>query len=418
MKILHTSDWHLGDNFHGFDRFSEHDDFLCWLKNLIVEERPDVLVVCGDVFDNANPSARAEEQLYGFLADATRLHPGMRIIITAGNHDSGRRLQAPARLLRNQGVEIRGVVEHDEDGAPIISDLIIPVFGVNNPDDKAVVLAVPYLRSTDLDVKKSHSAAVRDFFLNLTKQARKLYGRQIPLILMAHLYAVGAEVALNEHSERLVVGGEDCVDVDGLDNDVAYVALGHIHKSQQVGGDERMVFYSGSPIPMSFSEKNYHRGVNKLIIGKNGGIVFEQVEYVPMRRLVSLPEEGAASLTEVLEGIKQLPSKQKEDADRWCYLEIKLKDTDANPASQNEILNALTTRAARLCRLIKVSTHKGEKERKRKMESLDQLRNISPLDIALDAYLQVMGEEMDDKLVERFNIAAKEAVALQDNMEN
>lgn len=408
MKIIHTADWHLGDSFYGFDRIAEHQHFLDWLKNLLAEERPDVLLLSGDVFDNANPSAQAEEQFYTFIDAVTATQQGIQIIITAGNHDSGRRLQAPASLLRSRGVEIRGVINHDEKGHPLTNELMVPVRAVNNPDEQAVVLAVPYIRTTDLEFGKTRSDSVRTFFGELVKTARKTYGKTMPLVLMAHLYATGSEVVTNDHSERLVVGGEDCVDVDGLDRDVSYVALGHIHKAQQVGGEDRMVFYAGSPIPMSFSEKHYHHGVNKIILGPNGGIVMEQVEYTPMRQLLSFPDRGAASLAEIMKLIKQLPSKNKEDADLWPYLEIQLQDSESGLAAQNEILNAIEDRAARLCKIVK-AIPQATAERQTSARTLEQLRNRLPIDIALDAYYQATGQEMDDELIERFKAVAQSA---------
>lgn len=408
MKIIHSADWHLGDNFHGFDRISEHEHFLLWLQDLIAEERPDALLLSGDIFDNANPSAQAEEQLYAFLANATRLHPGLQIIITAGNHDSGRRLQAPSPLLQNFGVQIRGLIQRDEKNNLVTDDLIIPIHSLANPQEQVLVLAVPYIRPIDLTIKKSLSRAMRDFFADLAQKAQHAYGNK-PLILMAHLYAAGSEVALNDHSERLVVGGEDCIDVAGLDDKMAYVALGHIHKAQQVGGDDRMVFYAGSPVPMSFAEKHYTHGVNKIIVGPTGGVIMEQVEYTPLRKLVSIPDGGAASLADVLKQIDSLPSKKKVDADQWAYLEIKLEDNNLSPTAQTDILNALDSKAVRLCKLVRQVSQQSGSQAERTQRTLEQLRNRIPLDIALDAYLQQMGEEMSEDLIERFNIVAKEA---------
>ena len=407
MKIIHTADWHLGDNFHGFDRTTEHRHFLKWLQDLIEEERPDALLVSGDVFDCANPSAQAEEQLYTFLNTVTHLYKGLQVIITAGNHDSGRRLQAPASLLHGLGVTRRGYIRHNEKWQPVLDDLIVPIRAIDNPDECAAVLAVPYIRPTDLDSGKPRTDSIKEFFADLAGRAHKTCGKHTPVILMAHLYAAGAEVALNDHSERLVVGGEDCTDVDALDRNVSYVALGHIHKAQQVGGDH-MVFYAGSPIPMSFAEKHYRRGVNKVTVGPTGGLVVEQVEYSPLRSVVSFPDNGAASLGDILAMIRQLPDKSRQDNDLWPYLEIKLLDSEAGGAAQNEILNALDSKAARLCKLVKevpASTKTGTPS----SNTLEQLLRRTPLDIALDAYLQVTGEEMSDDIIERFNAAVQEA---------
>ena len=406
MKIIHTADWHLGDNFHGYDRTAEHEHFLNWLINIIVSEQPDVLLLAGDIYDNANPSAQAEEMLCNFLAKATEVHRGLRIIITAGNHDSGRRLQAPSELMRRMGVEVRGVVDHDEQGRPLIDRLIIPVGSVGSHEVQGIVIAVPYLRTGDIEFKDTLSRSVREFMQSLVAKARKLYGSDLPLVLMAHLYAAGAEIAQSEHSERLVVGGEDCIDPRGIDAGADYVALGHIHKAQQVGGDDKMMFYAGSPIPMSFAERNYSHGVNKITFGANGGMVVDRIEYTPQRTLVSLPSRGAATLNEILAGIKALPKADKKDSSQWPYLEIRLKEDTPSATSQNEIVGALQDRAVRLCRLVREMPERKAENNRRKMQSLDQLRNISPLDIAHDAYLTATGREMSEELAKRFKQAA------------
>ena len=423
MKIIHTADWHLGDSFHGFDRTMEHEHFLRWLQEVIDREKPDALLLAGDVFDTANPSVQAEEMLYGFLASATAAHPGLRIIITAGNHDSGRRLQAPAELLRPMGVEIRGVVEHDEKGQPLTDNLIIPIGPAGKTQAEAVVIAVPYLRTGDYEFKDNISRSVRDFLQGIVAKARKQYGKDIPMLLMAHLYAAGSEIAATEHSERLVVGGEDCIDARGIDAGVDYVALGHIHKAQQVGAptpqsqataplgqggiSDKMMFYAGSPMPMSFAEKNYSHGVNMITLGANGGAMVERLEYEPLRGIVSVPEKGAAPLGEVLELLRALP-KAKGDSAEWPYLEIRLKENELNPAAHNEIVAALEGHAVRLCRLVREVPEGKAESRHRKMQSLDQLRNISPLDIAHDAYLAATGQEMSEEVAKRFKKAAEE----------
>lgn len=405
MKIIHTADWHLGDSFHGFDRTMEHEHFLRWLLEVISTEKPDALLVAGDVFDNANPSVQAEEMLYGFLATATSVHPGLRIIITAGNHDSGRRLQAPAELLRPMGVEIRGVVDHDAQGQPLTDKLIIPICPAGDRQIQAVVIAVPYLRTGDFEMKDSLSRSVRDFLQGIVTNVRRQYGKEMPVLLVAHLYAAGSEIAAAEHSERLVVGGEDCIDARGIDAGVDYVALGHIHKAQQVGGDDKMMFYAGSPMPMSFAEKGYSHGVNVITIGANGGAVVDRLEYKPLREIMSVPAKGAAPLGEVLNLLRALP-KAKDDSAEWPYLEIRLKENELNLAAHNEIVGALEGRGVRLCRLVREVPESKVESRHRKMQSLDQLRNISPLDIAYDAYLTATGQEMSEEVAKRFKKAA------------
>ena len=167
MKIITTSDWHLGNMFHGNDRLPEHKHFLTWLLSQIEEQQPDALLIAGDVFDNGNPSAASQSLYYGFLADASEKCPTMKIIIIAGNHDSANRLEAPRALLTRHHVEVRGVVNRtwiqDGDKGDWVTnydDLMIPVR--NSEGDEIIVLAVPYLRN-DIIHNATYSEGVMTF---------------------------------------------------------------------------------------------------------------------------------------------------------------------------------------------------------------------------------------------------------------
>ena len=212
MKILATSDWHLGNLFHGNDRLPEHKHFLKWLLGQIAEQKPDALLIAGDIFDNGNPSAAAQTVYYEFLADATQLCPNMQVIITAGNHDSASRLEAPRPLLTRYHVEIRGNVRkiwQQSNWLYSFDDLIIPV--TNEQGEEVIILAVPFLRS-DVVQNASYSQGVNDFLRELTAEARKKYpGRKC--IMMAHMYAKGSDIAQKEASEKNNIGGQEEMDL-------------------------------------------------------------------------------------------------------------------------------------------------------------------------------------------------------------
>src|SRR5450830_1653635 len=116
MRLLHTSDWHLGQSLHNFDRHYEHQCFLDWLIDTIVAEEADALLIAGDIFDNANPSSNAQRQLYRFLQQAKTRAPGLQIVVIAGNHDSPGRLEAPGPLLEAHGTVVIGNVVRGRDG--------------------------------------------------------------------------------------------------------------------------------------------------------------------------------------------------------------------------------------------------------------------------------------------------------------
>lgn len=293
MKILTTGDWHLGNMFHGNDRLVEHRHFFTWLLDLIEAEHPDALLVAGDVFDNANPSAAVQSAYYGFLADATHICPDMQIVITAGNHDSASRLEAPRALLSRYSVEVRGTVcrqwtQTDHGGEWVIDfdDLIIPL--ASRDDQRVAVLAVPFLRTDVVQNTGGYSAGVADFLRRLTARARKLYPEHT-LVMMAHMYASGADIAASGHSEKILIGGQEEVNIDSWPDHPDYLTCGHIHKRQQIWRTQ-WARYTGSILPMSFAEARYHHGVDILTIDAPHRVTAGFVEYTPQHPLCVLPE--------------------------------------------------------------------------------------------------------------------------------
>ena len=113
MRIIHTADWHLGQTFYSFERANEHRIFLEWLENILKERNTDLLLIAGDIFDSPNPSAEAQRMLYGFLTKVTTESPTLKVVITAGNHDSAARLEAPNPLLSSFNTHVSGIVHYN-----------------------------------------------------------------------------------------------------------------------------------------------------------------------------------------------------------------------------------------------------------------------------------------------------------------
>lgn len=440
MKLIHTADWHLGDTFYSYDRDDEHRHFLLWLRQTVAREQPDALLVSGDIFDNTNPSAAAERMLYDFLTALTDENPRLHVILTAGNHDSGYRLEAPAALYRRMGIDVHGLVKHDEKDQPDLEDLLIEVHhqakpsapaanpdqavaglsakeGRDTPDNSAdndvapdtgdegpervVVMAVPFLRNDDLEQGVSQSQAIRGFIDNLAATARKKYGSDTPLVLMAHFYAAGAEINAEEHSERLVVGGQDCVDATSLSRGIVYTALGHIHKAQSVAHQPN-VRYAGSPIPMSFSEKNYHHSVSRIVI-KQDKVEIDTIPYEPLRHLITVPSSGSASLDNVLEELSALPKAHGDkDAEKWPYLEVKVEEIQPNPQVAAAISKAIENRAVRLCRIVRVRPNGERSGDNTPITTIEDLQKINPAQIVRTIYRNQYGEEMPDDVARLF----------------
>ena len=406
MKILHTADWHLGNTFHGHNRLLEHRHFLAWLLNVLKERQPDAMIISGDVFDSANPSAAAEELLYDFLLRATLAVPGLQVVITAGNHDSAGRLEAPAALLKTHNVYVRGTVHYLPNGEPDFNYYLLPLADRQTGQAACTCVALPYLRSGDYPAGMSPEQGLNFFFTQLQQKVRKSSFKKLPVIVAAHFYAAGADICQDEHSERLVVGGQDCVDVNVVGNNVSYTALGHIHKAQQVK-DGHCAWYAGSALPMSFTERNYQHGVNWVDMDATGEVEVEQISYNLLRHLITIPAHGkAASVKQAFDEIAQLPKRKKDDnGDTWPYLEISIEEKQPEPTLMHDVMQALEDRAVHFCRITRVRPQSEKADAELSVIAADSLANTTPLELAQRVFQARFNAPMPAELIERFNKA-------------
>lgn len=400
MKLLHTADWHLGNTFHGHDRADEHRHFLNWLQTTVEREKPDALLIAGDVYDNANPSASAQALFYDFLESVTAACPDLQVVVIAGNHDSASRIEAPSALLERHRIFVRGIVGRDAKGNPDYSRLCIPLHGADGSE--VCCLAVPYLRGADCRAAATQGEAVRAFLAEAVAAA----GTRVPLVVVAHFYAVGAEICSDEHSERLVVGGLDCVDASDLGRGPAYVALGHIHRAQCVAGSDT-VRYAGSVLPLSFSERHYRHGVLRVVLSPDAPAVVDTLEYEPQRGLLSIPAKGAAATAEeVFDEIRRLPRADKhDDGACWPYLEIKIREERPDPSLPRQLLDALADRAVRFCRMERVRDEKTDASEVLPVASVEGLKRMTPLDMVRQVYRNRYDCDMPADLVALFEEA-------------
>ena len=403
MKIICTSDWHLGNLFHGNDRLPEHRHFLSWLLARIKEQHPDALLIAGDIFDNGNPSAAAQSAYYEFLADATETCPDMNVVIIAGNHDSASRLEAPRALLTRHKVEIRGNIHRswvaNEDGGNWVinyDDLMIPINGGDG--SQAIVLTVPYLRS-DVVQNANYSEGVNTILRELTAKAREKY-RDSPLIMIAHMYAKDADIAKSDASEKIVIGGQEEVNMQGWDEHPDYFACGHIHKRQQIKNTD-WAFYSGSVLPMSFAEKDYHHGVDLVTIENGTKPQIEFLEYEPQHKLMVLPETDEELTPKKLEKrINAELQDRTEDKldDNFVYLVLKVTLEKVNNDAIKELEALIGTKNAVLCKIQKIipeldiTTISGSQH----LQSIDDILNRDPLDTLKETFAVKNGKEMTD----------------------
>lgn len=404
MKIITTSDWHIGNLFHGNDRLPEHKHFLEWLLLQIEEQRPDALLVAGDVFDNSNPSAAAQSAYYEFLADATQVCPNMQIVITAGNHDSASRLEAPRALLTRHKVEIRGTIHRNwiqnEDGGSWevnYEDLMIPI--TDEKGEKAVVLAVPYLRS-DVVQNASYSEGVNCFLHKLTQKART-YHPNTPLVMMAHMYAKGSDIATKDASEKIVIGGQEEVNMEGWDDHPDYLTCGHIHKRQHIWNTD-WARYTGSILPMSFAEIDYHHGVDIVTIEGGRKPKVEFLEYEPQHKLRILPENDEELTPKKLQALIQSKLADRgEDGklgEDFVYLVLKVKLEKVSNDEIKELEGLIGTKNAVLCKIQKfmptldLSTITGHQQ----IQSIDDILNRDPMETLRETFAVKHGNEMTE----------------------
>ena len=403
MKIICTSDWHLGNLFHGNDRLPEHRHFLSWLLARIKEQHPDALLIAGDIFDNGNPSAAAQSAYYEFLADATETCPDMNVVIIAGNHDSASRLEAPRALLTRHKVEIRGNIHRswvaNEDGGNWVinyDDLMIPINGGDG--SQAIVLTVPYLRS-DVVQNANYSEGVNTILRELTAKAREKY-RDSPLIMIAHMYAKGADIAKSDASEKIVIGGQEEVNMQGWDEHPDYFACGHIHKRQHIWNTD-WAHYSGSVLPMSFAEKDYHHGVDMVTIENGTKPQIEFLEYQPQHKLMFLPEAEEELTSKKLEKRinAELQNKTEDKLDdNFVYLVLKVTLEKVNNDAIKELEALIGTKNAVLCKIQKIipeldiTTISGSQL----LQSIDDILNRDPLDTLKETFVVKNGKEMTD----------------------
>ena len=340
MRVLHTSDWHLGHTLRGeVSREREHAAFLAWLLEACRREAADALVITGDVFDSATPPASAEKMWFEFLAATRRALPALDIIAIAGNHDSPARLGAASAVLRELGVHVIGGLPRTADGALDPERLLVPIAG-----GQGVVAAVPFLRP--IDVPAGIDDPLTAIYGEVIELARARRTPDQALIVTGHLYVAGADTEyLSER--RVSVGGVEAAPLRLFPADIDYVALGHIHRGQRVGRDA--IRYAGAPIALALDEAGYHHQV--VAIDFAGGRVTE-LRALPVPQVVEIlriPRRKAAPLAEVLAAIAALPPAAPGDDEAVRpYLEIVVALDQPEPRLRALIEAALEGKRPRL----------------------------------------------------------------------
>lgn len=409
MKILHTADWHIGQLFYNYDRFYEHEQFLHWLVDTLVSEKIEVLLISGDVFDNANPSAQSIKQFYSFLNKAVKANRHLQVIVTAGNHDSASRLEAPKPLLESSNIHIVGVVEKLRDGSIDYNKLIIPIKAIDGTT-KAWCLAVPFLRIGDYPViaeaENPYTEGITAFYKEAYEHALTKRQNGQAIIAMGHLHAQQAEVGEMDKAERAILGGIECIAVTAFDTGICYVALGHIHKAQRIGGTEH-IRYCGSPLPMSFSEINYKHQVIMFELQDAQVENISSIEIPVSTPLLRMPRVHS-TMQEVLTALTQLPDVADKDLALAPYLEVCVLLNGPEPALKHKVETALTGKYVRLAKIDVRYEAAAQTEGNVHTAVQVQLDHLNPVEVFSRIYKAKYSNEVPEDLLQLFHHAAQD----------
>lgn len=323
MRIIHTSDWHLGQYFFTKTRAQEHQQFLDWLLAQIREQQVDAVIVAGDIFDTGSPPSYARE-LYNRFIVAIR-DTQCQLIILGGNHDSVATLNESKSLLACLNTTVIANVHTETPQAPII-------LYQKNHTPGALLCAIPYLRPRDMINSKSGQSgadkqgalkeAIADYYQRQYQAAldlRKQLNVNIPIIATGHLTTIGASVS--DSVREIYIGTLEAFNAT-LFPPFDYIALGHIHRPQRVNKSGH-IRYSGSPIPLSFDESAQQKSVCL--------IDFEQDKLAEMT-LLPIPEFQllrtlSGSLQEIATQLEKLATQYNEmDTTIWLDIEVSTQD--------------------------------------------------------------------------------------------
>ncbi|MCF2857779.1 exonuclease SbcCD subunit D C-terminal domain-containing protein [Pseudoalteromonas sp. SMS1] len=375
MKVVHTSDWHLGQQFYEHSRYAEHQAFLDWLCQELVQVAADLLIVSGDIYHTATPPAAAEQQLYTFIKDVKSALPAIQIVIVAGNHDSANRIETAKPLLLQFDTHVVGRYDKHRP-KDVVKTLTTPTGQIN-------VVAMPFLRSADI----SHLDSDENSYGLAVKQAYEsayacLEDKDIPVIAMGHLHAKGGDIS-SDSERNITIGGFDAIHADVFGDTPDYIALGHLHKAQKVANND-CIRYSGTPMPMSFSERHYKHQV-LLVEFEGGHVKAVSPRYVPRtKEIILLPEKGGATLMELCEAIEALVLHEEDNVAK-PYLRLRLNANETDSQFRHKIEQALKNKAVHFCGIERVSQQVQQAD-ELVFEDLGQVSELAPKTLLELAY--------------------------------
>ena len=384
MKILHTSDWHLGHTLYNYDWTEEQQAMLEQMVSIVEEQKPDVFLLCGDVYHTPQPSAAVQTMLSDGLVRIHEANPQMTIVMTAGNHDSGTKheiFQTPWKALKVYAI---GQLEKED-----LDEHIIEVSG------KGWIVAVPYANERNIP---------EGFFQQLLDRVAEKNIENLPVVMTAHTTVKGCDFTGHErlwvggtgiHATEYTVGGIDSLELDEMGEGYDYLALGHIHHEQFVHSGKHNVRYSGTPLPVSFDE-NFPHSISIVEIDKHGEMpAVKEIEIQNPHPLVTLPTDGLATWEEA----KGLLSKFPDDIPAYIRLNVEIEDF--LPVEANA--EAASLAEGKQCRFCCINAkRKAVRQDDVQVLTVQEFQEEKPIEIAR-RYAEYEGISFDEEMQTMFN---------------
>lgn len=386
FKFIHTSDWHLGQNFYGYDRSEEQSDFLQQLADIVRKHTPDALLVSGDIYNTAAPSNATVNMYVNAMLDIHRACPTMAIIVIAGNHDSASRLDSDRRLWELAGVTVVGSIARGDKGKADLAHHLV------NVGDKGIVAAVPfaYPASFPLTTDDPMDSAQRQqaYFQALLDLAGTHNTNGLPVVLMAHLAVSNSDFTGHDRDMKM-----ECVDLSTLGTGYDYAALGHIHRPQQVSEHVR---YCGTPVPVSFDEQCEHSVTIVEIDAHGSQPVISTKQIKNIKPLHTIPANEPVDFEVALQQLQAINPNER------SYIRLNVKvDRYLPHGAQEKAVQAVKDKQCRFCE-IKKTVNATEYHRASQM-TVEQLNRMLPLDVANQFFIDKTGEPMTQQEQAMFN---------------
>ena len=368
MKLIHTSDWHLGHRLYNYDRTDEEEHFFRQLAAVVERERPDALVVSGDVFHSGAPGNDVAKRFTEGLLDATAAHPGMETVVIAGNHDSYSRLVVDEALWKRCRVHVFGLPAEDGGGRAVFGRNVLELPG------KGVVAAVPFCHSRNYPAAgdgEADGTRAESYFAGLAAHVAARAGG-LPAVLAAHL-AVAGEIDLRGHDRSRMVGGEESVDAGDLGAVYDYVALGHVHRPQWIRGGRKRARYCGSPRAIHFDEA-YDHGVDVVAVEAGRAPEVRTEVFEPLHALATIGGDGGTPFDEAFGEIAGAPL----PPDTYVRINVRLGSGEMpGPDWTERARQACAAKGLRFCLINPIRAEAPETRENRPTMTVAELKELS-----------------------------------------